>query len=218
MDPKAARKYVFSRAVASNRPKSQDCAEVFERDDKLVVALGDGASGIRGSDVASATLIEAVRVAVGDRTFAVEDPRKWVTLFEAVDLGLAAHAAGETSGIVVVVGPGMLLGVSTGDSEAWAVTTTRIDKLTVGQQTKQRLGSRRVTPTSFERHALDGVLLVGTDGLFKFAAGDVIAQIVRSSDVGPAAEKLIDLVRLPSGKLADDAAVVLLRSQASRPS
>jgi serine/threonine protein phosphatase PrpC len=53
-------------------------------------------------------------------------------------------------------------------------------------------------------------LLVATDGLFRYAARDVIARIVRENPVGLAAEKLIELVRLPSGKFGDDVAAILV--------
>ena len=69
-------------------------------------------------------------------------------------------------------------------------------------------GSGRVL---FERPQLDGVLLVATDGLFKYASAPVIAGVVRDGTVAEAAERLLDLVRLRSGKVADDVAVVLVR-------
>jgi serine/threonine protein phosphatase PrpC len=214
----ASEHYVHARAVASNSVKSEDAAEVFERDEKLVVVLGDGAGGMRGSAAASAFLVEAVRSAVHDRAFPVDDLQKWVDLFLAVDAGLVANGAGQTTGIVIVAGPHRLFGISTGHSQAWVVTPSRVFDLTVGQQTKQRLGSKRVTPATFERYALDGGLGVATDGLFNFAANDVIARIVRESDVPTAAEHLVDLVRLRSGKLADDVAVVLVRPVVPAPS
>jgi hypothetical protein len=58
---------------------------------------------------------------------------------------------------------------------------------------------------------LAGVLVVATDGLFKYAAPEVIARIVRGHAIGAAAEDLVALVRLRSGKLVDDVAVVLVR-------
>jgi serine/threonine protein phosphatase PrpC len=111
-----------------------------------------------------------------------------------------------------VLGPRGVVGISAGDSEAWVVTPTAADELTVGRQAKQRLGTNRVVPTTFERSALNGVLVVGSDGLFKFAAPDVIARVVRNNEFASAATLLIDLVRLRSGQMADDAAVVLVRA------
>src|SRR5260370_19613876 len=122
----------YIRAFASNRLKSEDAAEVFERGDTLVVVLADGAGGIRGGAAASGALVAAVRAAVDDRAFPVDDARHWADLLRATDLALADRRAGETTGIVVAVGPRNLSGVSTGDSEAWVGTPTEIHDLTVG--------------------------------------------------------------------------------------
>jgi hypothetical protein len=103
------------------------------------------------------------------------------------------------------------VGISTGDSEVWVVTSTGVDNLTVGQHTRDRLGSNHATATTFQRSSLAGVLVVATDGLFKYAAPDVIARIVRGNAIRVAAEGLVELVRLRSGRLADDVAVVLVR-------
>jgi hypothetical protein len=47
---------------------------------------------------------------------------------------------------------------------------------------------------------------------------NVIAGVVRASPIGVAAERLIELVRLPSGKFADDVAVVLVGAGAAEQS
>ena len=203
-------RFSFVRALASNRHKSEDAAEVFERGETLILVLADGAGGMRGGAMASGALVAAVRAAVADPVFAVEDVQYWADLFRVVDAALAKNMVGETTGVVVVLGSRKLIGVSTGDSEAWVLRATEVDDLTRGQQTKQRLGSGRVEPAVFERAALSGTLVVATDGLFKYAAPDVIARIVRASAIRIAAEELIGLVRLRSGTLADDVALVLV--------
>jgi hypothetical protein len=65
--------------------------------------------------------------------------------------------------------------------------------------------------TTFRRPAPNAAVLVASDGLFKFAAKDVIADIVRAQAIGPAAEDLVELLRPPSGKVAEDVAVGLVR-------
>jgi serine/threonine protein phosphatase PrpC len=156
--------------------------------------------------------VAVVEAAVSDATFALQDCESWVALFRETDAGLAANSAGETTGVVVVFGPRGLVGVSTGDSEAWLVAPTQIDNLTVGQHTEERLGTRRTTPTPFQRAALhDEAVVVASDGLFKFAARDVIARVVRTQAIGLAAKNLVELVKLRSGKVAEDVAVVLVR-------
>jgi serine/threonine protein phosphatase PrpC len=78
--------------------------------------------------------------------------------------------------------------------------------LTVGQHTHRRLGSGRAVPVIFEHPVLEGVLLLASDGLFKYALMPAIARVVRTSPIGVAAEQLIELVRLP---FHDDMAAVL---------
>ncbi|MDP9149641.1 MAG: protein phosphatase 2C domain-containing protein [Myxococcota bacterium] len=202
--------YTYVRAFASNRQKPRDAAAVFERDDAMVVVLADGAGGLRGGDEASRSFVAVVQSALEDPAFATQELREWIDLFHRTDAAFAANRTGETTGVVVVLWPRGLFGVSTGDSQAWIIAPGRVDELTVGQHTKGRLGSNRVTPATFERPALSGVLVMATDGLFDYAAVDVIARIVRASAIGAAAERLIELIRLRSGKLADDVALVLV--------
>ncbi|HXX67419.1 MAG TPA: hypothetical protein VEK07_09570 [Polyangiaceae bacterium] len=204
-------RYTYARASAASGVRSQDSVGVYERGDVLVVVVADGGGGMRRGDAASRSVVAVVESAVADAQFALEDVRPWVDLFLATDAGLVANRAGETTGAVVVLGRRGFLGFSIGNSEAWVVTSTAVDDLTVGQHTRERLGNRRGTLVSFERPPLAGVLLVATDGLFKHAAAPVIAGIARSGSVAQAADGLLELVRLRSGKLADDVTIVLVR-------
>ena len=56
---------------------------------------------------------------------------------------------------------------------------------------------------------------MASDGLFKYAAGEVIADIVRANPIGVATEKLVQLVRLQSGRVPEDVMVVLVRPNGS---
>ncbi len=203
--------YLYARALASSRQSPADAAEVFERDGVLVVVVADGRGGIRGGDEASRSLVAVVKSAVDDPAFTPKDVGAWVDLFRTRDTALASKGAGETTGVVVALWRQGLVGVSIGDSEAWVVTPRGVDNLTVGQQTRQRLGSGRVNLATFARPSLGGVLVIATDGLFKFASQDIIAGVVRAAPFEAAAERLVELVRNPNGTLADDAAVVLVR-------
>ncbi len=211
--------YSTATAVASSsfHAKSQDTAQTFERDGALVVALADGGGGMRDGEAASRSLVATVEAAVGDRAFVLERAQSWVDLFRSADSALATHGAQETTGLVVVLHARGLVGISTGDSEAWIVKSHGVDNLTIGQHTQHRLGSNQATAATFERSSLDGVLVIATDGLFKYAAPDVIARIVRGNAIGVAVDGLVELVRLRSGRHANDVAVVLVR-QAEAPS
>jgi PPM family protein phosphatase len=212
--------YEHVQALASGRPRSQDSVGIFERSETVVVVVADGGGGMRGGESASRCLVAVVGSAVNDLGFELQSVQPWIDLFRATDMALAVNGAGETTGLVVALGARGLVGVSVGDSEAWVVTPTAVQDLTIGQQTKQRFGSNRATPTAFQRPALGGVLLIASDGLFKYASIEVIAHIVRSNAMKAAAELLVDLVRLRSGEVADDVSIVLVRESivSARPS
>jgi serine/threonine protein phosphatase PrpC len=201
--------FVHARALASDRRNSEDRAEAFERGDTLVVVVADGAGGIRGGALASDALVETAKAVAQNVTLDVHDVTLWTTLFRELDATLASKMAGETTGVIVVVGPNGVTGVSAGDSEAWVIDADRVDDLTADQM-RARLGSGRASPTSFERPALDGVLVVGSDGLFKYASPERIAAAVRAGDVARASQRLTALVKLASGGLQDDLGVVVV--------
>src|SRR5579863_1212131 len=141
--------YQYIQVAASNREQSEDAAAVFEREESLVLALGDGAGGIRGGAIASRALVAAVKSAVDDPVSDLTNARYLAVLLRATDAALAKHSGGETTGIVVVLSPSKLIGASAGDSEAWVINSKGVDDLTVGQNTRWRLGSGRAVPTTF---------------------------------------------------------------------
>jgi serine/threonine protein phosphatase PrpC len=199
--------YTYARALASDRRNAEDRAELFASGQDVVIVVADGAGGIPGGRSASDALVDVVLDEV-QRTSDAFDPQHWANVFHETDTRLAAKLSGETTGVVVVLGERGLIGVSAGDSEAWIVRATSFDDLTVHQRVA-RLGSGTVVAVAFARPSLDGTLVVGSDGLFKYAAADDIAAIVRSNPPSEAARKMSELVRLSSGRLQDDFAVVV---------
>jgi serine/threonine protein phosphatase PrpC len=212
--PLMAPPYACACAFASSRAKSRDAAAVWERDDVLVVLVADGGGGLRDGAAASTSLVAVVQAAVRDSTFALDKVQPWLDLFRATDLGLVANRAGETTAVVIVLGPWGLLGLSIGDSEAWVITPDGTDNLTVGQHTQHRLGTKSGSIVIFQRSTLAGVLVLGSDGLFKYASMQIIADVVRDCTLGQAAEQLVELVRQRSGKVAEDVAVVCVQRRA----
>ena len=61
------------------------------------------------------------------------------------------------------------------------------------------------------------MIVVGTDGLFKYASADRIAAAVRGCSPPEAAERLVSVVKLASGAYQDDVGVVVI-SPAQQPS
>jgi serine/threonine protein phosphatase PrpC len=139
----------------------------------------------------------------------------WIDLLGSVD-ALVEHdrAAGETTAVIVAVtDSGLVVGASCGDSGALVVRGDgTVDELTEGQHRKKRIGSGIAVPVGFDRLALEGTLVVASDGLLGYARPTVIAEVVLvTEDLDDAASALVGRVRLPSGSLMDDVAVVLVR-------
>jgi len=184
---------------------------VFERADALVVVVADGAGGMRGGAAASKALVDVARSVAANATLDAHEADLWVALMKEADGMLAAKMVGETTGVIVVLAPRGLVGVSVGDSEAWVVGAQSIDDLTKGQE-RPRLGSGRAAPVAFQRPRLGGTLIVATDGLFRYASPARIGATVREGAVASAAIRLTSLVRLPSGRFHDDVGVAVVAS------
>jgi hypothetical protein len=120
-------------------------------------------------------------------------------------------SGGETTGIVVALTASKLVGASAGDCEAWVIHSKDVANLTVEAEhpstaRKRSSGAHyfracgpRGRPPRRERWSI-----------FKYASMQVIARLVRASPISVAAEQLIELVRLPSGKFHDDMAAILV--------
>ena len=66
-------------------------------------------------------------------------------------------------------------------------------------------------PIAFGRTTFDGALVVATDGLFSYAQHHTLVKVVEEhEDLDETAEALVRVVRLPSGTLQDDVAVVVI--------
>jgi serine/threonine protein phosphatase PrpC len=54
------------------------------------------------------------------------------------------------------------------------------------------------------------VLLAATDGLWKYAKRQHVAELVRAPPIEKASEALVDEIRLKSGSLQDDVAIAII--------
>ncbi len=122
----------------------------------------------------------------------------------------AAHG-GQTTLVVVVVDSSGVTGTSVGDSEACVVGDGGVSRLTERQQRKPLLGSGEAIVVPFGAGRLDGTLVIGTDGLFKYTSAAKIVETARLPEIETIPGRLVDLVRLRSGSLPDDVAVVVCR-------
>jgi len=196
----------------SYRAATEDQAEVVELGPEAVVLIvADGVGGRPGGGAAAERAVGLVREAAP--SLKATDHMAWHRLAVRIDQALADDAeAGETTLVVVCVTPKRLVGVSVGDSEAWFVTPEGHFDLTGGQQKKPGLGSGMAWPVPFVMPTPhDGTIIAATDGLFKYAPPDPICDAALHPDPDEAARRLVNLVRLNSGRLPDGVAVVLCR-------
>jgi len=138
----------------------------------------------------------------------------WVEWMHHLDRAIQAHPSmGETTATVCAIEDGRLVGgASVGDSEALLVTESGVVDLTNGKLRKPLLGSGRARPRAFFVRRSTGTIVLGTDGLFKYASHETIASIARRSAIDEVIAGLISAVRLPSGSLQDDIGIVVYRT------
>jgi serine/threonine protein phosphatase PrpC len=174
---------------------------LVERHDKRTVAIiCDGAgNGGRGGMAADLAIAELSRIAQAGFT-------DWMRALLAVDQLLKRQAqGGETTCVVVDISDsGECRGASVGDSGAWMLPADGAVRDLTAHQDRARLGSGHAHPVRFKAQLM-GRLVLATDGLFKYIrAADIRTCAARGVDA------LIDSVRLKSGALQDDVAVILL--------
>lgn len=205
--------------LASSRAFSEDRVALHPVAGGLLVVVADGAGGFAGGGRAADLALELVARAVETAAFPLFLTGSWVELLDNVDHRIASDGvAGETTLVVVgVTEDGCVVGASCGDSGAWIIGDDGvIDELTAMQR-RRRLGSGRAKPVAFERAALRGTLVVATDGLFSYAGREPIASIVAGhEELDAEAVALVEAVRLRSGSVQDDVAVVLVRGTGYR--
>jgi len=167
----------------------------------LVVA--DGAGGIAGGAAAAEFVLQSLQD--------VQDPNAdWSALLVGIDRQLASTArSGETTAVVAYVNTTGVRGASVGDSSAWLIHGDTFTDLTSGQSRKPLVGSGSAVPVSFASEQKFDRVLLGSDGLFKYLPAERICALSVLSPIDAAAAALANAVRLPSGSLQDDVALVV---------
>lgn len=181
--------------------------------DQALIAIADGVGGTGSGGQAAAFLCNRAASEVGE----AHDGAWWARWLAETDrLIQATHPGAETTAVVVQVARGQVSGASVGDSAAWLITATGYVDLTEGQVTKPRVGSGAARPVAFGPIPMSGRILAATDGLFNYLPLNDIATWARVADPDVAANALIDALRLRSGALPDDLALVLCEESEAR--
>jgi serine/threonine protein phosphatase PrpC len=194
--------------IVAARGNGQDRASVCTVPGGLVVVLADGAGGSGAGDRAAQAIVDGVEA----RAVAGAD---WLALLATLDRALAAHGRGQSTAVVLAIVEGQISGASVGDSEAWVVFPTGVVELTEGQDRKPLVGAGDAVPRPLQKAALaGGTLVVASDGLWNYARRADIVRVALLPELADVAGALVDLVRLPSGAVPDDVAIVLVRDGA----
>ncbi|WP_442505807.1 protein phosphatase 2C domain-containing protein [Novipirellula sp. SH528] len=190
--------------VESHSDRGEDRIAVIADGDRTVIVVADGAGGTGSGDVAADTLVREIR-SVCSR---IETADQWAHELRQLDFRIPA---GESTVVVVDLRLDRIIGASVGDSAAWIIDEGNVFDLTRNQVRKPLLGSQQARPVAFTHQPLSGTLLVGTDGFFNYAKRDAVPPVVSRSDFFSIPRKCLEMVRLPSGQLWDDVAIVACR-------
>jgi len=202
-------RFATARKICAGEKDLQDRAEIFSRGSNLVLVVADGAGGLSGGAEAAQFLVNGIKKGI-DATNC--EAAKLVDLLTLLDEEMAAKGSGgETTGVVAVLSEAKIVGASVGDSGALFFSSTGVADLTAKQVRKPLLGSGRAVPTGFSGNCAAGTLVVASDGLLKYTSPEKIAATITASGFDEVANKLVDLVRFPSGGLPDDVSVLLAR-------
>ena len=138
----------------------------------------------------------------------------WFEALCAIDDELSRGSGGQTTAVVASVDGSRVVGASVGDSSAWIISQAgELTDLTARQRRRPLLGSGEALPVQFEAELDNGRLLLASDGLIKYATVEQICGIATQSSVVEIADALANCVRLPSGAMHDDVAVVVITAE-----
>jgi serine/threonine protein phosphatase PrpC len=193
--------------TVTGNPENQDRGLVVHDGSRTVLCIADGAGGRSGGTEAAALVIRLIRQSVTRIT----DVESCLETLRQLDAFVAQDSlAGETTFVLAVVTSEEVFGASVGDSGAWLIPATGdIINLTRGQQRKPFIGCGSTNPMAFRHPNIKGSLLLATDGLLKYTSAEKITAVCREHPTEIAAQRLIELVRYPSGAFPDDVTVIL---------
>ena len=200
-----------SHVVEAYRERCEDRIDVIVDGDRTLIVVADGAGGTGDGHLAAETVIRETRA----NFTAIENSTDWSTFLSQLDHRV--HS-GETTAVIVDVRPDRILGASVGDSCAWVIDGADVTDLTRTQTRKPLLGSQSAKPAPFWHGPLNGILLVGSDGFFDYAKRDQITPLIGRTDFFAVPSACVDMVRLPSGDLWDDTAIIACRVRRARKS
>lgn len=202
-------RYETAHITESYREGCEDRVAVITDGDRTIIVAADGAGGVGNGDLAAETVIREIQSAYTR----IQTGEQWDAELGQID---GRIGVGESTAVIVDLRPGGICGSSVGDSQAWIIHDGDITNLTADQQRKPLLGSRRAHPVNFSNGALNGLLIVATDGFCDYVKRPRLAPMITRTDFFTIPRSCVELVRLPSGDLWDDIGIVACRVRPPR--
>jgi len=193
-----------SECVRGGRKVCQDAAAVFARPASAVLVVADGAGGMADGEVASRHVITEIRRACNGPEPLID----WLQVLGQIDHGMPG---GQSTACVVEVHAGGLRGASVGDSAVGMLVGDDLVFPSAGQQRKPLLGSGEAVVTPFATPWDGRLLILGSDGFWDRVRPARVVAEHSFIDFAVLATALVEMVRLPSGDLVDDTAVLCAR-------
>jgi PPM family protein phosphatase len=195
--------------TAAGNPQNQDRGLIVQDGPQVVLCVADGAGGLSGGAEAAILAADMVR----QNASLLVNEYACAELLRNMDAAVAKDSiAGETTCALAVLTSEEVFGASVGDSGIWIILKDGDHlNLTQAQQRKPFIGSGTAWPVPFRHARAAGCLLLATDGLLKYTSAERILAACREHSVDVAGQRLIELVRYPSGALPDDVTLILAR-------
>ncbi len=163
--------------------------------------LADGAGGVGGGALAAEIVVQEAQLLLQ------QHHKSTYAALAAAEQKLALQGCMST-GVIVELINGQLLGASCGDSVAWLICQDRVLELSAWQSRKPLIGDGAM-PVSFGPVPFVGRLMLSSDGLVNYVRSDAILRAATHSNIADAAKALAELPRLKSGAFPDDVAILL---------
>jgi hypothetical protein len=198
-------RYQTVQTIEPASGRGDDRIAVVSHDQRTIIVVADGAGGIgSGSDAAETVVREVAASQYLDFT----TPAHWELFLRQLDFRIGA---GESTAVIVDLRPDSVIGASVGDSCAWIVRDGELIDLTANQVRKPLLGSGNAVPVGFNSGALVGTLLVASDGFGNYVKRNQLAVLIARTEFIEIPRRCVERVRLRSGELWDDVAIVACR-------
>lgn len=179
-----------------------------------VVMLADGQGGRTGGAEAARTAVtSALNLAIAGSVPQMHSERFWRQLLLDVDKAVFGDPdAGFTTFVGAAVSDKLIVGVSSGDSQALLIHRDQSSSMLTAKQKKNPpVGSGMCHPISFSMpFPADSQLVLMSDGVYKFVDSDFLRLTIRVFDPNDAIQKLRERAIGKSGTLYDDFSLILI--------